>query len=394
MHRITELLQKEKPLVIGLMSGTSGDGIDAALVEISGWGLSTRAKLLDFYCLPYDEEVRGRILAAAGGDYGGSAELCRMNFFLGSLFAEACLRLCEQAGVAPREIDLIGSHGQTVWHEPRPEPYLGKTIPSTLQIGETSVLAEALGCPVVGDFRVRDVAAGGQGAPLVPYTEFLLYRDPARTVALQNIGGIGNITLLPRGGGLSDLLAFDTGPGNMVLDALVSRMTGGAARYDDGGRLAAAGRVSEALLGRMLDDPYLSLAPPKTTGRERYGAAYVDDLWEQGRALSLSPADLLATATRFTAETIRQGVERFCTPRPDRLIVGGGGSHNPVLMRHLADCLPGCEVVANEALGRNSDAKEAVAFAVLANEALHASPNNAPRATGAPHPVVMGKITL
>lgn len=394
MHRITELLQKEKLLVIGLMSGTSGDGVDAALVEIGGWGLSTRAKLLDFYCLPYGEEVRGRILAVAGGEYGGSAELCRMNFFLGSLFAEACLRLCAQAGVSPREIDLVGSHGQTVWHEPRPEPYLGKALPSTLQIGEASVLAEALGCAVVSDFRVRDVAAGGQGAPLVPYTEFLLYRDPARTVALQNIGGIGNITLLPQGGGLSDLLAFDTGPGNMVLDALVSRMTGGAARYDDGGRLAASGRVSEALLARMLDDPYLSLAPPKTTGRERYGAAYADSLWKQGLALGLSPADLLATAARFTAETIREGVERFCPRRPDRMIVGGGGSHNPVLMRHLADCLPGCEVVANEALGLNSDAKEAVAFAVLANEALHDSPNSAPRATGAPHPIVMGKITL
>lgn len=230
-------------------------------------------------------------------------------------------------------------------------------------------------------------------APLVPYTEYLLYRSESETVGLQNIGGIGNLTVLPRGGALGDTYAFDTGPGNMVMDQLVERMTGGAKRYDEGGVLAASGAVSEALLAFLLDDPYLAQKPPKTTGREAYGRAYVERLVEKGRGISLSDADMLATATRFTAECVRIAVERFCPDRPDRLVVGGGGSRNPTLMRFFEERLP-MPVQTNEALGFDSDAKEAVAFAILANECLHGIANNVPAATGARHPVVMGKVSV
>ena len=394
MQALTALTQKPSRLVIGLMSGTSADGVDAALCRIHGSGLDTRVEQLAFLCLPFEEDVRRRILALAGGDAGGTHELLMMSVLLGRLYAQACLAVCRAAGVEPGAVDLVGSHGQTVWHAPAPEDYLGHRLTGTLQIGEPSYINEALGCPVVSDFRVRDMAAGGLGAPLVPYTEFLLYRDAEATVGLQNIGGIGNLTVLPRGGGLADTFAFDTGPGNMVMDALVSRMTGGRLRYDEGGRLAAQGCVSDALLAFLMDDPYLRRKPPKTTGREMYGAAYVDRLVAEAARLSLSDADALATATRFTAECVRHAIEHDCPTRPEKLIVGGGGSLNPTLMAMLRDCLPQVRVMRNEDLGLDSSAKEAVAFAILANEYLFGQCGNVPRVTGARHPVVLGKLSL
>lgn len=381
-------------LAIGLMSGTSADGIDAVLVELTGCGTATKVTQRAFLTLPFSDETRRRILRVAAGDFGGSEELCRMNFYLGALHADACEALCAAAGVSPGGIAFIGSHGQTVFHAPDARDYLGRPVRGTLQIGEAAVIAERMGCPVVSDFRVRDMAAGGLGAPLVPYTEYLLYRDAKRTVGLQNIGGIGNITILPRDCGLEQVYAFDTGPGNMVMDALAARLTDGKAHYDDGGRLAAGGTVHAGLLAWMLEDPYLQAPPPKTTGREVYGAAYVDALCAKAAELGCGLTDTLTTATRFTAECIRTGLERFCAHRPDRLIVGGGGSMNPVLLSFIAGCLPGCEVLTNEQLGLDSGAKEAIAFAVLANEALYGLANNAPGATGASHPVVMGKISL
>lgn len=394
MHPLQRIWQKPQRLAIGLMSGTSADGVDAALIRISGYGVQTRVQQIGFSFLPFEKPVRDRILALAGGDEGGAREVCQMAFLLGDLYAQACLRVCADTGIDPREIDFVGCHGQTVYHIPKAQDYLGRPIRGTLQIGEASVICEKLGCPAVSDFRVRDMAAGGLGAPLVPYTEFLLYRSDSLNVALQNIGGIGNITLLPKSCSMDQVVAFDTGPGNMVMDALTAQLTSGGQSYDDGGRLAAKGTVRQPLLDWMLRDSYLQQQPPKTTGRERYGAAYVSVLLEEASRLKISLTDTLATATRFTAECIRVAVERFCSPRPDRLIVGGGGSLNPTLMAHIRDCLPGCQVMVNEDLGLDSNAKEAVAFAVLANEALFASCNNAPSATGAAHPVVMGKISL
>ncbi len=393
MNSLKELWEKDTLQVIGLMSGTSADGMDAALAEISGFGLSTRVKLLSFAFLPYPEEIRNEILRLASGTQGGSRDLCLFNVLLGRLSLDACYRACEKAGLPPDQVDLVGSHGQTLYHIPVPERYSGYELAGTLQLGEASVIAEGLRCPVVSDFRVRDMAAGGQGAPLVPYVEYILYRREDRTVGLQNVGGIGNLTVLPRGGGMEDTFAFDTGPGNMVMDQIAQRLSRDAMHCDMDGAMAAQGQYSPALLSYMLSDPFLSRRPPKTTGREAYGKAYVDALMDKAAALSLSGPDILATATRFTAECVRMAIERFCPVKPDELVVGGGGARNPTLMRCFREILP-MPVLRNEDLGFDGDAKEAVAFAVIANECVHQSPNNMPSVTGARHPVVMGKITV
>ena len=393
MHPLQKLWDKPSLLVIGLMSGTSADGMDAALVEITGSGIGTRVQQKGFVSLPYSEEVRSEILRLAEGKQGGSHDLCLFHFLLGQLALEACQAVCRQAGVDPAQVDLAGSHGQTLYHIPVEEPYAGRMVRGTLQLGEASVLCEGLGCPVVSDFRVRDMAAGGQAAPLVPYAEYLLYRRQDQTVGLQNIGGIGNLTVLPKGGTPEDTFAFDTGPGNMVMDQVVSRITGGKLRYDDGGRLAAQGQCHAALLQWLLQDPYLQVRPPKTTGREYYGEAFVDALMDKAREFGVKDLDILATATRFTAECIRVAVEQFCSSVPDYLVVGGGGSRNPTLLRDLRRTLH-MPVLINEDLGFDSEAKEAVAFAILANECVHGLCNNVPSVTGARHPVVMGKISL
>ena len=393
-HPIEALITKPYRLVIGFMSGTSADGIDAVLAEIYGHGTATRVKQRDFVFIPFAPEVRAEILRLASGGSAAAADFCRMNFLLGELYCEAGRELCRHAGVSKADIDLIGNHGQTFWHIPNEEEYLGHRLRSTLQLGEDAMLAEEFSCPVIGDFRVRDMAAGGLGAPLVPYTEFLLYRSETEHTALQNIGGIGNITLLPAGCALPDVTAFDTGPGNMLIDAAIARITNGEKRYDANGAMAASGRVSEALLAQLMRDPYLSRRPPKTTGREHYGAAFVDGIFAAANERKLSDADILATVTDFTAQTIAAAIRDFCAVRPARLIVGGGGSRNSTLMADIAAALPDVRVLTNEDLGFDGDAKEAVAFAVLANEAIFARCSNAPGATGARHGAVLGKITL
>lgn len=390
---LAALMKKESKLTIGLMSGTSADGVDAALVRISGWGLATEARQLAYVSIPFEDDVRDRILALAQGDTGGSRDLGRMNALLGQLYLEACLRLCRDAGVSPEDIDLVGCHGQTVYHQPAPEAYFHRTLAATYQIGDVSILCERLGAVAVSDFRVRDIAAGGQGAPLVPYTEYLLYRREDQDIALQNLGGMGNVTFLPRGGTLSELLAFDTGPGNVLIDAVVSRLSGGRLRMDEGGRLAAEGTVSPALLTFLMEDAYLPLPPPKTTGREKYDAAYLEGLYEKAGQHGVSERDLLATVTAYTAETVAYALRRHLPRLPQTLIVGGGGSYNATLLARLRSALPEVRVITNEDLGRSSDAKEAVAFAILANEAVHGCCGNVPAATGAAHGVVLGKIS-
>ena len=392
MKTLRQLMDLDSMLVIGLMSGTSADGLDAALTRITRDKNGLSVRQLAFVSVPYPDEIRAEILRLAGGEAGGTRDLCLFHFLLGELSAKACLAVCEKAGIAPAEVDLVGSHGQTVMHIPVPQNYLGYQVRGTLQPGEASVITEALGCPTVSDFRVRDFAAGGQGAPLVPWAEYLLYRREDCHVGLQNIGGIGNITVLPAGCAPEDVFAFDTGPGNMVMDQLTERLTEGRLRYDEGGRLAAAGTVSQPLLSWMLEDPYLAQKPPKTTGREMYGKAYTDRLLEKGRSLSLRPEDLIATAARFTAECIGISVEKLCRVRPERLVVGGGGSRNPTLLSMLRDRL-NIPVLRNEDLGFDSDAKEAVAFALLAFACVRGETNSLPAVTGAAHPVIMGKIT-
>ncbi|NLK06356.1 MAG: anhydro-N-acetylmuramic acid kinase [Spirochaetales bacterium] len=383
---------KQSILAIGLMSGTSCDGIDASLVRITGDDASLLVEELGFLTVAYEDAVRDRLLVLAKGSEGGSRELCLMDGLLGSLFADAALAVCAQAGVEPSRIGLIGTHGHTFHHLPNPVEYLGHQVRSTLQLGQSCFLSEHFSCPVVSDFRPRDLAAGGQGAPLVPYTEYLLYRQEGKGIGLLNVGGIANLTILTPSGALDEVVAFDTGMGNMVLDALVFQKTGGKQRFDEGGKLAKQGCVDERLLAWMEhSDTYLPLPLPKSTGRELYGSQYVATLQTEADKLGVPFVDLLRTTTHFIARSVQRSVERFSPAPLDLLLVGGGGSHNTVLLEALAMELK-TEVLTQDQVGRNSDSKEAVAFALLAYEALHGRLNNLVGATGASHRVIMGKI--
>ena len=398
MHPIIGYPEKDTHRIIGLMSGTSADGIDAVLLEVQGHGQGVKVRSVGrdrgFLCAPMPEDVRAAVLRIAGGAPVRAEEICRLTFVLGELYADACVALCESAGADPGSVDLVGCHGQTVWHAPEEADFLGRRVRSTWQIGEASVIAERLGCPVYSDFRVRDVAAGGQGAPLVPFTDHLLYGDPERNVVLLNLGGIANVSLLPAGCGPERVTGFDTGPANMLLDALAERITEGRLHFDLDGRIAAKGRISPELLAFLADDEYLRRKPPKSTGREKYGPAYLVAMLRKGRELGLSETDVLATAARYTAECVRFGVQTLMEFRTDRLIVTGGGSRNPVIMAHLKELFAGTDVRTGEETGIDGDAKEAAAFALFANEAAYASCNTIPSVTGARHPVIMGKLSL
>jgi anhydro-N-acetylmuramic acid kinase len=353
--------------VAGVMSGTSLDGIDVAIVEIRGRHVAT----IGFQSTPYSDAVRRAILGVSNTTTT-TREISRLNFLLGELYARAVLRACRRYG----PVGLIGCHGQTIYHE-------GGA--STLQIGEAAVIAERTGVPVVSDFRTRDIAAGGQGAPLVPFVDCFLFGRSRRTRAALNIGGIANITVIPAG------VAFDTGPGNMVVDALVREFTGGRQNFDRGGRIAARGHVHRALLDRLLADPYYRKKPPKSAGREQYGAEFVARLKQTGLPLP----DLIATATVLTAATIAMAVATAAAPcTPDELIVSGGGAHNLQILAHLAALLPGVAMATSADYGIDVDAKEAVAFAILAYQTWRRKPSNLPSATGARHPVILGKIVL
>lgn len=394
MKHIFHLTEQPSRLAIGLMSGTCTDGMDAALVRIEGCGIHTKVELLEFLTIPYDQDLRSHLLQIASGSYGGSYEISKANVLIGELSAKACLAVCEKADIAPEDIDFIGSHGHTIYHQPVPEDYFGHRVHSTLQIGEAAVISEVMKCPVIADFRVRDVAAGGLGAPLVPYTEYVLYTKEGENIALQNIGGIGNITFLPANGDMNSILAFDTGPGNMIIDALVAAYTNNEQTFDDKGAIAASGTVHDGLLNWLLSDPYIHELPPKTTGREHYGKVFVEELITKGSEYGITFPDMIATSTLFTAKSIEISVNHYLPEYPAQLIVGGGGSHNKTLLAHLRTLLTDCQVLTNEDLGLDSNAKEAIAFAILANETLFGISNNVPTATGAHHPVVMGKITL
>ena len=377
----------EKKYAIGLMSGTSADGMDAALVSISGCSINTVVELVDFVSIEYREDFRNELLRLAKGNEGGSRDLSRMNFALGEEMKKACSILLDKSGINKKDIAFVGSHGHTFYHEPNSVNYVGHTVRSTFQLGESAVVSSYLGCPVVSDFRVSDLAHGGQGAPLVPYTEYILYGHKNVNYGLLNIGGIANITLIGKDFDLSDVIAFDTGPGNMVLDNLVSRFSSFSMRYDKNGDWAKKGRVNDKLLSFLLDDPYLKKEPPKTTGREYYGEEYINRLLKM--AEGISKEDILRTVTALTAECVNIAINSFFPFKPEKILVGGGGASNPTMMDELKK-RTGILSVKNEF----SDAKEAIAFAILANERLNNIPNNAPRSTGANEPVVMGKVVL
>jgi anhydro-N-acetylmuramic acid kinase len=353
------------------MSGTSLDGIDVAVVDVRGARVSTVA----FRSFAYPAEVREAVLGVSNTTTTTGA-IARLGFRLGELYARAVKDTCRAARVPLGSVALIGCHGQTIYHEG------GVT---TMQIGEAAVIAEQTGIPVVSDFRTRDIAAGGQGAPLVPYVDYLLYRDSRRGRVALNIGGIANITAIPAGAKPEDVVAFDTGPGNMVVDALVRAYSGGKSNYDRDGRIAARGKVIPELLERLLADSYYRRKPPKSAGREQYGKEFVS-------ALDGRPEDVIATATVLTAATVAMGVRQLRGEYHD-LIVSGGGAHNPQIMAHLAGFLPELSLATSADFGIDIDGKEAICFAALAYETWRRRSANLPSATGARRPVVLGKIT-
>ncbi|HYL68617.1 MAG TPA: anhydro-N-acetylmuramic acid kinase [Candidatus Limnocylindria bacterium] len=381
--------------VIGMMSGTSADGIDVALARISGTPPTISAKLERHHHVSFPVRLREDILRLANGGATTTEEISQLNFVLGEEFARAALAACRQWRIPLVKIDLIGSHGQTIFHQGVASRHRGtRRMASTLQIGEPSIIAERTGVATIADFRPSDMAAGGQGAPLVPFVDYLLYRHAKRGRVALNIGGIANVTVIPAGARPQDVFAFDTGPGNMIVDALVESLTRGKHHYDRDARMAFRGKMIPALLDKMMREPYLQQAPPKTTGREQFGRVYADRILVWGKRHRARREDLVRTATLFTSLSIADAFRRFIFSRVcvDELILAGGGARNPLMVAQLAAGLPGIELIPADRLGVRAEAKEAFAFAVLAHEAYHGRANNLPSATGARHAAVLGKL--
>jgi anhydro-N-acetylmuramic acid kinase len=381
--------------VMGMMSGTSADGIDVALARLSGAPPSISAKLERHYHVSFPARLREDILRLANGAATTTEEVSRLNFVLGEEFARAALAACRRWRISLAKIDLIGSHGQTIFHQGMASRHRGtRRAASTLQIGEPSIIAERTGVTTIADFRPADMAAGGQGAPLVPFVDYLLCRHAKRGRVALNIGGIANVTVIPAGAHAQDVFAFDTGPGNMIVDALVESFTRGMQHYDRDARMALHGKMIPALLDKMMREPYLQKGPPKTAGREQFGYSYAESILAWGRRHRARPEDLVRTATLATSLSIADAFRRFIFPRArvHELILAGGGARNPLMIAQLAAGLPGIEMIPADRFGVQAEAKEAFAFAVLAYEAYHGRANNLPSATGAKHAAVLGKL--
>ncbi len=383
-------------LAIGLMSGTSHDGVSAALVRIDERGRPP-ARAIAFQTFPYSAKFRARLLEATSGAPVGSGELSTLNFELGRAFGRAAIAVARAARVALSRLDFIGSHGHTFFHRPPGAAKRGATA-STLQLGEPAMIAAMTQLPVVADFRPMDIALGGEGAPLAPLAHLWLFTDPSRGRVIQNIGGIGNATFIPAGASLESpgLIAFDTGPGVGLIDALAVEMTGGKMRMDRGGRLAARGRVSPAMLSALMRNPYFRRRPPKSTGREEFGLPYLAEIRRIAQPLGVRGHDLFATVTALTAESIAESVRKFILPRGrvDQIIATGGGARNPTLLAMLASRMPELEVTTADQVGVDGDSLEAVAFAILGYQMLHGRQGNIPSVTGARAPAILGKLTL
>ncbi len=388
-------MSPKSSLVLGLMSGTSADAIDVALAHISGAPPRLNAKLLNHTSISFPTELRTEILRVAEQQPISAGNLSQLNFRLGETFAEAALTACRRFRVAAKKIALIGSHGQTIFHQGDPVPYLDDRTASTLQIGEPAIIAARTGITTIADFRPADIAQRGQGAPLVPYADYVLYRDPKLGRVSLNLGGIANITVIPANAKPSQVFALDTGPANMLIDALVAHFTHGRQRYDKDAHMAQQGRSIPALSNELMRDPYLKLAPPKSTGREYYGRTYLDKILALGRRYKAKSNDLIRAATVFTALSVVDALNRFVLPKTKihELIVSGGGSHNPLILGQISAALPKIQIVPSSELQVPEDAKEAFAFALLAYETFHQRPSNVPSATGARRPAILGKIS-
>ncbi len=385
--------RKKKLRAIGLMSGTSADSVDAALVDVDLSRAKPRIGFLDYQSSRMPAALRKRIIAACDLPIGVD-EVCQLNVELGELFARAACRLMRSYGLSSSDVDVIGSHGQTVYHIPRRDRKRGWRTKSTLQLGDPSIIAERTGVATVGDFRARDIAAGGEGAPLVPRIDDFLFGRSKQARIAQNIGGIANATFLPARGTNLSIIAFDTGPGNMVIDALCEHFSGGKEKMDRGGKHASSGTVDEDWLKSLLRHPYFKRKPPKSTGRELFGRQYALQLAEEGERRGLSRDDIIATATLLTVESIAGAYKTFLSPlgAAERIIVSGGGARNKYLLTRLAERLPETPVETSDEWGIPVDAKEAVAFAVLGALTICGWTGNVPSVTGARRAVPLGVI--
>jgi anhydro-N-acetylmuramic acid kinase len=388
MKTIEILIKKKQLRVCGLMSGTSADGIDVAIVDIS----DSHADVAAFDMYPYPAQVRKAIFDIFQKQAASMEDICHLNFVIGEVFADSVIKLCKNKKISLDSIDLIGSHGQTIFHMPNGKRFGKKLIRSTLQIGEPSVIAHRTGITTIADFRPKDMAADGQGAPLVPFADFFLFRDKKSSRAIQNIGGIANVTYLPANCNLKEIIAFDTGPGNMVIDYLTSLITKGKQTYDKNGKIASQGNVNRDLLNQMLRHSYFSRCPPKTTGREEFGSQFSDIYFQKASENKIPVEDILATATALTAESISRAYRQFLPKLPDEMILCGGGCRNITLVKMLQNKLPEVKILTTDDFGINPDAREAVSFAVLAYAAVKGRPNNVPNATGAEKELILGKI--
>jgi len=394
VQRLIELNTKQEKNVIGLMSGTSLDGVDTALIKIFNSGKDTEIEPINFITIPYSNELRNRILKNSRPGRGTVDEICRMNFLVAEYYVSAIYKICDYSNIKISEVDLIGSHGQTVHHLPDTENFFGVDIRSTLQLGEPSVISTKTGVVTVGNFRSADLALGGQGAPLVPYFDFLLFSSEKLNRVLLNIGGIANVTILPKKISSNKVIAFDTGPGNMVINSLMKKIFN--REYDKDGEVALRGKVSTELLKDLKQFHYFGKNAPKSTGREDFGDRFVERLILKSEKLNLGSEDIITTATELTAGTIADALQFTSTPlnKVDELIVSGGGAHNKFLMRSLTEKFGSSDVLFSDNYGILVDAKEATCFAVLANETIHGNPTNLPSVTGASRQTVLGSISL
>lgn len=382
-------MEKSK-LVVGLMSGTSLDGVDAVLLRLTGKGVTTKFKQLAFVEHAFPRGLRTLVLRNSAPETSRVDDIARLNFFLADLYAEAVKRVAKRGRVKLSQIAVIGSHGQTIQHLPKPHRMFGRTIRSTMQVGDPSVVATLTGVPTVGDFRAADMAVGGQGAPLVPYFDWLAFRSRSKNRILLNVGGIANMTVLPKNCPAERIYAFDTGPGNMIVDALMQELYDKP--YDRNGKMAAKGMVSLELLQRMAKHPFLKARPPKSTGREEFGREYVGEFLRHAKRYDRE--DIITTAAQFTAYAVYDAYRRFVEKRVkvDEIIVSGGGAKNAFIVDRLRRYFGSRKVKLIDEFGISSDAKEAICFAILANETMAGRPTNLPRVTGAMKRVVLGKI--
>lgn len=380
--------------VVGLMSGTSLDGIDAAVVKIVEDDNGIRLDPFHFLTLPYSADLKEKLLQLCDPDTARLEDLSAMNMLLGERFAEAALSAIKAAGLTQKDILLVSSHGQTVYHQPTPITIVGSEVTSTLQIGDIGVIAERTGIMTVGDFRTRDMAAGGQGAPLVPYADYLLFKKEDFGRVLVNIGGISNLTILPKNSSEKEVLAYDTGPGNMIIDSFTQWATDGKQTYDKDGAMAAKGSINQAWLNELVSHPYYFESPPKSTGRELFGIHYAKKLWKEAEDHSINHLDKIATVTELTAITVAIEINKFIEQASiEEVLISGGGRYNKTLMDRFTYHLPAnITIQGTDEYGVPSDAKEAMVFALLGYQCYHKKTNNLPSATGANHPVIMGKI--